>query len=158
MLGLAWINREIFRPGILAHDHSNIDLFLWADEQSSTLLNIIKCISCAYPCFHGNHDASVTPFDLAFKRCVLAKEMTHHSFAPGQIYQIGFESDQAARRNDRFNGNTIRVMIHADNFALSASERLYDVTDIFIWDLDIQILDRLQQFALSIPMKNNFRS
>jgi len=51
-----------------------------------------------------------------------AKEVTHQSFAAGQIHQVRFESNQPTGRNDRFDGNAIGVMIHAHDFAFASGK------------------------------------
>src|SRR5947207_6052806 len=82
--------------------------------------------------------------------------MTHQTFAAGQVNEIGFETDQAARRNDRLDRNARLVMTHADDFAFAVGNRLQNVAEIFIRKIDIQIFQRLEQAAVLGAMENDF--
>ena len=81
--------------------------------------------------------------------------MTHHSFAASQVDQIGFKTNQAASRNDRFDRHARRVMIHAHDLAFAIGDRLQNVTEIFVRKIDIKIFERLEQLAIFCPVKNH---
>src|SRR5438874_12194555 len=50
------------------------------------------------------------------------------------------------------------MMIHVHDLAFTRSERLQNVAQIFVWKIDIKVLERLKQLAVFVPMKNDLRS
>src|SRR5438874_9900096 len=50
------------------------------------------------------------------------------------------------------------MMIHMHDLAFARSERLQNVAQIFVWKIDIKVLERLKQLAVFVPMKNDFGS
>ena len=127
VLSLARIYGQIFGSRVFAHDHPLINVFLRSNEKPAALLDVIERVSHADSRFHRDHHAASASANLAFERCVFAKKVTHQSFAPGQVDEIGFEADQPAGRNDRLNGNPRLVMRHADDFAFAIGNRLQNV-------------------------------
>src|SRR4029450_10980026 len=95
MFRLAGINRQIFWPRVLSHDHSFVNVFLRSDEKPAARLDIVERVSSADSIFHRYHHATTAPPNFAFKRRILAEQMTHQSFTAGQIYPSGFKANQA---------------------------------------------------------------
>src|SRR5882724_1036340 len=50
------------------------------------------------------------------------------------------------------------MMIHLHDLAFARSERLQNVAQIFVWKVDIKVLERLKQLAVFVPMKNDLGS
>src|SRR6266403_2235351 len=50
------------------------------------------------------------------------------------------------------------MMIHVHDLAFARSERLQNVAQIFLWKIDIKVLERLKQLAVFVPMKNDLGS
>src|SRR5512132_2579877 len=101
MFCFTWIDRQIFRPRVFADDHSFVNILLWADEKPAALLNIVERVSRAYSQFHRHHHTTTASSDFAFERRVFAKQMTHQSFATGQVYKISLKANQTPSRNNR---------------------------------------------------------
>src|SRR5450432_2035133 len=118
MFRLARIDRQIVGPRVFTDNHSAVNFLLRPDEEAPALLNVVERVGGADSGLHRDHDAAIAPFDLTFEQRVLAKKMAHDPFAAGQVNKIAFETDEAARGDDRLDRNARRMMIHADNFAL----------------------------------------
>src|SRR5205814_3960681 len=50
------------------------------------------------------------------------------------------------------------MMIHVHDLAFTRRERLQNVAQIFVWKIDIKVLERLKQLAIFVPMKNDLGS
>src|SRR5882762_4749508 len=50
------------------------------------------------------------------------------------------------------------MMIHVHDLAFARSERLQNVAQIFVWKIDVKVLDRLQQLAVFVSMKDDLGS
>src|SRR6476660_1570716 len=77
VLFLAWIDWQIFRSRVFAHDHSFVNVLLRTNEKPAALLNIVERVSSADPGFHRHHHAAPAPANLALEWRVFAEEMTH---------------------------------------------------------------------------------
>jgi hypothetical protein len=75
---------------------------LWPNEKPTALLNTVERISSADPGFHRHHYTTPASSDFPFERRVFAKKVTHQTLSASQVDHIGLESNQAARRDDRF--------------------------------------------------------
>src|SRR5205814_9596450 len=101
-------------PCIFSDDHSFVNALLWANEKPAALLNIVERVSRADSRFHRHHHTTTASSDFAFERRVFAKQMTHQTFATGQVDEIGFKANQATSGNNRLDRHACRVMIHAN--------------------------------------------
>ena len=50
----------------------------------------------------------------------------------------------------------VGVMIHVDDFAFAAGDRLQDIAEIFVRHIDVQIFDRLEHIAVVVALENDF--
>src|ERR1700736_3839945 len=50
------------------------------------------------------------------------------------------------------------MMIHVHELAFARSERLQNVAQIFVREIDIKVLERLKQITVFVPMKNDLGS
>src|SRR5262249_19340559 len=98
----ARIDRQVLRARVFAYDHSLVDVFLRPNEKPAALLYTVECVSSADPGFHRDHYTASAAADFTLKRGVFAKKVTHQSLSASQVDQIRLESNQAARRDDRF--------------------------------------------------------
>src|SRR5439155_19962002 len=114
--GIDW---QIFRSRVFADDHSRVNVLLRADKKPSAFLNIVERVSRADSRLHRHHYTTTASCEFTFEWRVFAKEMTHHSFATGQVNKIGFKANQAPSRDNRLDRHACRVMPHADNFAFA---------------------------------------
>src|SRR5206468_12664363 len=98
----ARIDWQVLRARVFAYYHSLVDVLLRPNEKPAALLNTVEGVSSADPGFHRHHHTTTASTDFAFERRVFAKKVTHQSLSASQVYQIGLESNQAARRDHRF--------------------------------------------------------
>src|SRR5438034_11546552 len=97
---------QIFGSRVFSDDHSDINVFLRSNKEPAALLNVIERISHAYSRFDRHHHTATASANFAFERRVFAKQVTHQSFATGEIHKGWFKANQAARRNDRLDRDT----------------------------------------------------
>src|SRR5262249_43325868 len=124
VLLLAWVDWQIFRASVFAYNHPFVNVLLRSNEKPTALLNVIQRIRSTDAGFHRHHYAASASADLAFERSVFAEKMTHESLTASYVHQVSLESDQAARRNDRFDRYARGVMIYCNNFPFAIGNRL----------------------------------
>src|SRR5208282_3197993 len=82
--------------------------------------------------------------------------MTHRTESSREINQIALKADQSTSRNHRLDQHRAGLMVHTDYFRLPASERLQNISKVFIWNVDIESLVRLRYVAQIVLVKDHF--
>ena len=144
LLGFARIHRHVIGTGIFANDHALIDFLLWPDEEAAAFLDSFKRISGAYSAFHRHEHAIAARRNVAFVRCVFLKNMRHDTVTLGAVDQVGFKSDEASGGAYSLDRNCHRKMLHGDDFRLTTSKGLENVSEVFRGNFHIDRLQGLQ--------------
>src|SRR5260370_16569129 len=66
VLFLAWIDWQIFRTPVFAHDHSFVNILLGPNEKTAALLNVVDCISSPDPGLHRAHHTAPATAHIPF--------------------------------------------------------------------------------------------
>src|SRR5260370_34966995 len=133
MFCFAGVAGQILGSGVFADDHPCVNVFLRTDEEAAALLNVVERVRRANSRFHRHHHTSTASSDFTLERRVFTKEMTHESFAAGQVEKIGLKTNQASSGNNRLDGYPRRVMRHADHLTSAIGNRLQNIAEIFVW-------------------------
>ena len=86
---------------------------------------------------------------------VVLEEVTSDAVAFGDIHQIGLEADQSAGRDDGLNEHVVGIVLHVDDFRLSAGKRLKDVAEVFTGNIHVKRLHRFQKRAVFGALEND---
>ena len=73
--------------------------------------------------------------------------MAHRTESSREIYQIALKADQSTSRNHCLDQHRAGLMVHSVYFRLATSERLQNISKVFIWNVDIESLVRLRCIA-----------
>ena len=114
----ARIDRDIVLASVFADDHAFINRVAGLDHQPAAFLDHVQRVSHGFAAFHADQRTVLARGDFAAVRTVFMEQMAHHAEAAGLVDEIGFETDQAARRNQRLDADIVAVVIHVRDFSL----------------------------------------
>ena len=152
---LAGVHRHVVGASVFANDHSLVDFLLRPDEEATAHLNAVERVGHAGAAFHRNKHAVVAAWNLAFVRAVFLEEVTGDAVTLGEVHEIGFKADDATRRRDGLNQDTVRIVLHIDDLGFAAGEVLQNVTKVLWRDINIEGLHRLKHGAVLGAPENN---
>jgi hypothetical protein len=152
---LAWIHRHVVGAGVFADDHAGVNRVAGADEEAAAFLDVVDGKTGRVARFHGDEHAVKARENFADFRAVFLEQVAHDSFAAGQVDEVGFKTDQAARGDRRFHRDAVGVVVHVGDFTLAIGEILEDVAQLVGGSFHVERFERLEHVALFVLVVND---
>ena len=150
------VHHQIFILAVLAHHLPGIHFFLREDEEFATVLELVDGIGVSSAAFHGYDGAIGAAHDVAFPRLVVEKTVCHNGFAGTCRKHIGAQTDDAARRNFKFQVDAVVLRFHHRHFAFTAGHHINHLAGVFFRHIDGEAFDGLALHAIN-HLNNHLR-
>ena len=126
MLFLARVNVHIGIASVFTDHLTFVYGFVRSEEERAAFLDIAQTVRGGFPRFDGDQRAARPHRNLPFERSVPVENVVHDAVAFRAGQKFVAETDQTARRNDKFHAQVTRQLIHADEFRFARSETFHD--------------------------------
>src|SRR6185312_7363608 len=148
LLALEYVDDEIVATRMLAHDHSVINFPAWLDHHWAAVFKIPQRVRDGVALFIGNKHAIATALDRSFVWRISMEQTIHDRGTTRVGEQFALIADETAcrRMKDKAQAAAAR-RLHFHHVGFAFRHLLYDDSGMFLIEVDDNFLDRLQHFA-----------
>ena len=156
MLCFADINFNILRFVAFTDNHAGVNFHAGSDKQRTAVLRIEQAIGNGRTAFEGDQAAQTAVGKFTLERTIAGKFGIDDTGTLGIGHEFISETDQTAGGDIKLKaGGTCTDRLHADQRTLAVGKLLNNSAGVFIRNINVSFLHRLQFFAVLIIPEDN---
>ena len=158
MLFLHRVDRQVADARVFTDEHAGVDRIVGADEKDAAFFERLQRIGRGGARIHRDQRAGRAGGDFASVLAVFLEKVAHDAVTGGEVHQLGFKSDQAARWDHRLDeGASARLGVHVFHETLAVGERLENALGVITRRFDIECLVGFEQLAAFVATVDHHR-